>query len=387
MRKNVTFHLVALAASAIASVGMGVTFDRVASAATKVPARSSLHAPVRTRVAPSSAPRALSPLYPLPAVAALPKPCGPSQPPGARFPLVPLEMPQVRGLAVAAASSTRQVDLSAITGKGIWVTDFPDDQVDVAQIVALASADGLHSLWIRVGSTSDGFYGGSILKALVPLAHAAGLSVIAWDFPTLANPVADAQRASQAFQAGADAFSPDIETSNEGTDLTVPRVTRYLSRVRAIAGDKPVIATVPRPTAAYLSTYPYVAEAPFVDAFAPMVYWSCTAPGAAVRSAVAVLSHLRPVVPIGQDYNMASEGGRVGLPSGPEIWSFLDVAHSSGAIGASLYDLESGGPVQLRAIGGYPWAPAGAVDAGPSRSTPTVPPLLVSSAHTRSPSM
>jgi len=86
-----------------------------------------------------------------------------------------------------------------------------------------------------------------------------------------------------------------------------------------------------------------------------MVYWSCTEPGAAVSSAIAPLARLRPVAPIGQDYNMASEGGRHGLPSGRAIWRFLDVAHRNGAIGASLYDLEAGGRPQLAALGGYPW--------------------------------
>jgi len=85
------------------------------------------------------------------------------------------------------------------------------------------------------------------------------------------------------------------------------------------------------------------------------VYWSCTEPGTAVRNTMTALARLRPVAPIGQDYNMASEGGRHGLPSGREIWRFLDVAHRAGAIGASLYDLESGSRPQLAALGAYPW--------------------------------
>jgi len=110
-----------------------------------------------------------------------------------------------------------------------------------------------------------------------------------------------------------------------------------------------------RPVSYWLSHYPYQAEAPWVDAFAPMVYWSCTEPGSAVLEAIRNLDALRPVVPIGQDYDMASEGGRHGLPSPAEIWRFLDVAHRGGAFGASLYDMESGGPAQLSTLGEYPW--------------------------------
>ena len=108
---------------------------------------------------------------------------------------------------------------------------------------------------------------------------------------------------------GADAFSADIETASEGTYLTARRVRYYLSLVRSIAGDRPVIATVPRPTSYWLAHYPYGAEAPFVDAYAPMVYWSCTEPGAAVDQAIVALSKMRPVAPIGQDYNIGP-GGR-----------------------------------------------------------------------------
>ena len=262
----------------------------------------------------------------------------------------PLRLPRI-----AYPLAAHRINVLPLVGKGVWITDFPGDRVRIARDVSLASKDGIDQLWVRVGSTHDGFYGGAILRALVPLAHARHISVIAWDFPTLANPAIDARRARLAFQSGADAFSPDIETPAEGTYLSVARVTQYLARVRSYAGRRAVVATVPQPSLDRLATYPYAAEAPYIDAFAPMVYWSCTEPGAAVANSMKVLSQLRPVLPIGQDYNMASEGGRHGLPSGQEIWRFLDVAHRDGAIGASLYDLESGGPVQLHSLAAYPW--------------------------------
>lgn len=242
-----------------------------------------------------------------------------------------------------------------MSGKGIWLTVWPKAPPNVRSIVATAHAAGLHQLWIRTGSTYDGYYGGATLKALIPLAHAAGISVIAWDFPTMSNPKLDAVRAKEAIQAGVDGFGADIESPAEGTYLSAKRVAYYLSLVRVAAGNTPIIAIVPPPSSYWLATYPYDAEAPFIDVFAPMVYWSCNEPGAAVRAAMAPLAKMRPLAPIGQDYNMASEGGRHGLPSAREIWRFLDVAHSGGAIGASLYDLESGGPVQLATLAAYPW--------------------------------
>jgi hypothetical protein len=256
---------------------------------------------------------------------------------------------------VVKAPPFRHVSLSAIEGKGIWLTIWPRSHLDVPAVVATARAAGLHQLWARTGSSQDGFYGGPTLKRLVPAAHAAGIAVVAWDFPTLSNPAADAKRAADALRLGADAFSPDIEAAAEGTYLSARRVRYYLDLVRAASGNRPIVATVPGPTAYWSGFYPYRAEAPFVDAFAPMVYWACTEPGAAVRQAVSTLSRLRPVAPVGQDFNMGPIGGPPGLPRAEEIWRFLDVAHRAGAVGASLYDMESGGWPQLEALAKYPW--------------------------------
>jgi hypothetical protein len=221
----------------------------------------------------------------------------------------------------------------------------------------MAKSAGLNQIWIRTGSTHDGYYGTPLLTALVPRAHAAAISVIAWDFPTMTDPVIDAARAVAAVHDGADGFSSDIETPAEGTYLTARRVAFYLSLVRRGLGNAAIVAVVPRPVPGRPLSYPYAAEAPYVDVFAPMVYWSCTEPGTALAAAMAPLQKLRPVAPIGQDYDMASEGGRHGLPAAKEIWRFLDVAHKRGAIGASLYDIESGGAEDLFALMKYPWGP------------------------------
>ena len=194
-----------------------------------------------------------------------------------------------------------------------------------------------------------------MIRALARSAHTVGISLIAWDFPTLSNPAVDAARARDALNLGADGFGADIESAPEGTYLTARRVSYYLSLVRAYAGHKPVTGIVSSPTPSWLRFYPYQTVARFVDVLAPMVYWSCTEPGAAVKTAITQLASLRPLAPIGQDYDMATEGGRHGLPTGREVWRFLDVSRRGGAIGASLYDYESGGVAQLAALGGYPW--------------------------------
>jgi hypothetical protein len=212
-----------------------------------------------------------------------------------------------------------------------------------------------------VGDSRDGFYASSVLDALLPVAHARGIDVIGWGFPHLYDPVADAAWTNAALEwhtAGGEAldgFSPDIETAAEGTMLTAKRATLYLSLIRPAAAERPVVATVFPPSDKQLATYPYAAIAPYVDAFAPMVYWGCQEPGEAAAAAISRLGTMAPVHLIGQAYDMASEGGRVGVPSGEEISRFCDVARRSGALGCSFWVWQTMTPQHWSALSAYLW--------------------------------
>jgi hypothetical protein len=269
----------------------------------------------------------------------------------------PLAPPRVAEAALpkALAVNGKAGSLAAVRGKGLWVTPFQKSEVDVRSLVAQGRRLGVQSLWIRTGGSRQGYYGDRFLPSLVQAAHAAGLTVVAWDFPALSDPVADARRAQQALAAGVDAFSPDIETSAEGSYPTPRRVALYLSLVRSAAGSRPVVATVPRPTPKRLREFPYGAFVPYADVFAPMVYWSCHEPGELVQQSLARLGRLLPVTPVGQAYDMGPEGGRAGLPSHAETLRFLDAARRGGAIGASLWTVEHAGREQLRALAEYRW--------------------------------
>jgi hypothetical protein len=313
------------------------------------------HAPKPAPVAKKqvAAPARPVPVRPEPPQAGCPVPRRPGAKP---FTPKPLEAPVVADAALPSPlpAGRRAASLAAVSGKGIWVTNFKQTPVDVAGTVARAKAAGLDSIWIRTGGR-QGYYGSQFLPELVPAAHAAGLAVVAWDFPFLSDPVADAQRARQAFADGIDAFAPDIETSAEGTHATAQRVALYLSLVRSYAGAKPIAATVPRPTPLRRKTFPYQAFLPYADVFAPMIYWSCNEPGRLVQQSLDELGRLLPLHPVGQGYDMGDEGGRRGHPTRAETWRFLDVAHRGGSIGAGLWTVERMGPGQLDALTDYPW--------------------------------
>lgn len=255
-------------------------------------------------------------------------------------------------------------DLAPLRGTGMWIWEW--DQTsggNAGAVIAEARRVHLHQLWVRVGDSKDGFYGASELAQLVPAAHAAGLSVIAWGFPYLYDPVGDAKWTDQVLAwrgpggAGVDGYSADIERASEGVDLTAQRTAVYLQAVRQAAGSRPVVATVYPPTDQYWlqGGYPYSAMAPYVDAFAPMIYWECTDPGSDVIFDVARLATLRPVTVIGQAFNLADVGGRAVSPSGAEITEFLRAGQKAGAIGASFWVWQDASSEEWAAIGGYPW--------------------------------
>jgi hypothetical protein len=225
----------------------------------------------------------------------------------------------------------------------IWQWDRTDGG-NATAVVSRASAAHLHQLWVRVADSKDGFYGAQELDQIVPAAHAAGISVIAWGFPYLYDPVGDAAWSKQVLDWRGpggqlvDGFSADIERPSEGVDLTSRRVSVYLQGVRRAAGPRTLVATVYPPLDSYWTgSYPYRAMAPYVDAFAPMIYWECTDPGADARFDVARLSTLRPVHIIGQAFDMADVGGRTIAPSAAEIAEFVASGKAAGAVGASLW--------------------------------------------------
>jgi hypothetical protein len=327
------------------------------------PAPSPTMGPVAPTPKPTPAPSPTKVVVPgaLPAKAAAPTvPISGCPPPPVHPPSwtpKPLGAPAVSDAALPKTLRPRAkaANLDAITGKGIWVTNWPKSTVDVKGVVAKAKAAGLTSIWVRTGGSRQGYYGGRILPALVPAAHRAGLKVVAWDFPFLSDPVTDVVRAHKALAAGIDAFAPDIETAAEGTHASTRRVQLYLSLVRSVAGRTPIAATVPRPTPKRLATFPYAAFAPYADVFIPMVYWSCNEPGLLVQQSLQRLGRWLPVAPVGQAYDMRTDGGRAGLPTRAETWRFLDSARRGGAVGASLWTIETIGSGQWSALTAYPW--------------------------------
>jgi hypothetical protein len=268
-------------------------------------------------------------------------------------------------LPAPAPASGPDAPLMAITGKGMWVWQYSKTEGGNMQaMVDRAVASGLEQIWVRVGDSQDGFYAADRLAQIVPLAHAKGLQVIAWGFPYFYDPVGDAQWSLQILNWRApdgqrvDGFSPDIETSSEGVMLSAQRVAVYLSLLRPARDERPLVATVYPPTDHWLGSYPYAAMAPYVDAFAPMVYWECRDPGNAADESVSRLAAMKPVHVIGQAFNFGDVGGRVVQPGTDELNRFMGVSRKDGAIGASFWVWQLASNEEWAALSAYPWPAA-----------------------------
>jgi hypothetical protein len=331
-----------------------------ATVTTLAPTTTTSTAPIATTtVPPTTAAPTPAPAATLAGCPVAPKPPGPPAPP----PWHPAVLVPDAALPAVQQPAPSHASLSAVSGKGMWIWLWSQtDAGNVQAVIRQAVDTGLHQLWVRVGDSKYGFYGAAELDALVPAAHAAGLSVVAWGFPYLYDPVGDSNWTAQILtwrSAGGqsvDAFSADIERSTEGVDLTAQRAAVYLQGVRRDAGSVPIIATVYPPLDAYWSGgYPYSTIAAYVDAFAPMVYWECIDPGTAAQSAIRRLSTLRPVHVIGQAFNMADVGGRVTPPSASEITEFLAEARKDGALGASFWVWQTATTQEWSALAGYRW--------------------------------
>ncbi len=113
-------------------------------------------------------------------------------------------------------------------GKGMWVWKPENsDGGNVAVMIARAKQAGLSHVFVRTGSTWDGFQNVEFLDRILPAAHEAGLKVYGWDFPKLADIPLDVARAMTALTYTApgghhiDGFAADIETQTEGTQMSV----------------------------------------------------------------------------------------------------------------------------------------------------------------------
>ena len=184
--------------------------------------------------------------------------------------------------------------------------------------MAKAQAVGLTHLYVRTGSSVDGFYAAPFLDALLPVAHAGGIKIIGWDFPYLQRH----RRRHLAGRRGDHVHDADRRPLGRLQRRHRDPLRRRLADPRQRArGTAPVCAA--RSDRATRSSprsldrvrrdqadYPYACVTAAFDAIAPMVYWIDTPPDEDAAQAVDFLSRLR----------QARTADRPGLRRQPRRW-------------------------------------------------------------------
>lgn len=240
-----------------------------------------------------------------------------------------------------ASRADRAVD--SVSGKGQYIyrmekTGTPEE------VVAMAKAHGLRHLVIRAGNSEDGFYTAETLDGLLPLAHAAGIRVVAYDGPAMEDIQADVARAvsianfTSSTGDHIDALGLDIERVR-APNLSGPLAAEYGAALRTALPDTPLIGIVMNPNY-HLKSYPFTEIAAFVDVLSPMNYWSGVTKDSAafMRTSMELLAPFaRPVSIIGQAYPI--EGKRT-YPTTEQFLAQMQAAKDSGAVGISFWAWE-----------------------------------------------
>lgn len=258
-----------------------------------------------------------------------------------------------------------------LAGKGMWVPRTFTALANPAQLVRAAQALGLTHLYVDVGSTGGGFYGRGVLDALLPVAQAAGLRVVGWFWPTLAEPLADVQLsltlAEYTTPSGQrlDGLAPNAEER-----MDIVQVRAYTQVLRTLLGpDYLLVGTVFPPEHSFARRQPqHRVLARWVDILAPMAYWSEQrrefSADEVARYVARAVRQLReevndpnyPVAPIGQMYDTFGRNG-IGpySPGAAEIGAALRASRDSGALGVSFFQWGTATPEEWRALRDFAW--------------------------------
>jgi hypothetical protein len=292
---------------------------------------------------------------------------GPSADPVRPDPAAPVEVAIAQADPGCApgptAADRRRVARCLLSGRGMWIWEFDTvEGGDPEAIIARAKREGLSYVLVRAGSSRMGFYAQDDLDAILPVAHREGVKVLAWDFPYLEDPEADAARVAAELAYTTpdghriDGLAPDVEEPAQGVTLTRDRAGRFAKRLRALVGPEAiVVACTPRPTPPRVRDYPYAQLAPHVDAFAPMVYWGFEDPSEATNLAIRRLAgYGLPVSPVGRAYDMRPEGGP-NHPPANETLEFMRTSRQLGAPGVSFWSWQHASDTTWSVIRGFDW--------------------------------
>lgn len=260
-----------------------------------------------------------------------------------------------------------------MAGKGMYATNYLVHHSDVNALVQAAKKAGITHIYTEVAITRYGFYAQDSLNRLIPVAHKAGLTVIAWIYTNLDN-IGDDARMTELV---ANYRTPDGDRA-DGLLMDIEEVTdsasvyMYGQLARAILGpDVLFVASVFHP---YVRPgYPYAAIAASFNVIAPMDYWHSrknhtysddtverfvSVSIQTIRAAMSIAGGTPlPVEETGQTYDMytAAFTGWKDAPTAAEVTADMRTAREIGCIGVGFYEWQTTTQDEWQTISAYKW--------------------------------
>lgn len=160
-------------------------------------------------------------------------------------------------------------------GHGTFVYDPKVTKTEYGSWDAAAQAmldTGMSHAWLRVNS-KNGLWRKAENKALAQALRERGISVFGWGWCHGTNVSKDIENVRASLREfDLDGYVADIEHGVSGASWSKSRIKTFCSKVRELLGDKPFLFS----TFGFLpwhESHFIKAAAPYVDAFAPQVYW------------------------------------------------------------------------------------------------------------------
>ena len=260
-------------------------------------------------------------------------------------------------LPTTAAASDAASRTAVFAGTGLWVDIYDETIKDPQFVVGEAVAHGIQTIYVETSnyhSPADVMYPDQI-REMISLAHANSIKVVPWYLPGYRNIALDRRRFAAAVNVGGadpiDGLGVDIEADIvRNRQLRANRAAAMVQWLRATYPDLPMAGIVPRDALAWWRIFPYATIRANTDAMLPMCYTSrYLTPAQTTAMAAACVTTIRE---------------QTGDPAAPVhviagVTDFLKPrllvaaargAKSAGAMGFSLYNLETTTPAGWRAI-------------------------------------
>jgi hypothetical protein len=274
-----------------------------------------------------------------------------------------------RAAPVIAPSAPSADRLDAYRGLGTWVSIYDRKAwADPPAAVADMARHGVRTLFLQTGnSNSKGVvYNPAGQEAFIRAAHAAGMKVVAWYLPDMADLPYDLDRITRAIDfvttdgQSFDSFALDIESTRiHPVAARNAALTLLTTKIRDLVGPSYVLGgIVPSPVGIAKATgfwndFPYGYVGSNYDVMLPMGYYTYHGKGATAAAADVTGSMARIRAQAGAAaVPVHFIGGLAAKTTAAEVQSFASASLAKGCIGVSLYSWSGTNTSEWQALAG-----------------------------------